>query len=136
MIEGFSKFMSFLQKNTTIDWNVVTSKASFNFSHVPVFTLSFQWWILESLKDFFSVFLPSSKSTTRNTELVRNILIRQLFSSSFNALYFTFKVTSWCFFFVVIFIASATNNRIQTDLKISKHSNIMAFELKHLNLLQ
>ena len=58
------------------------------------------------------------------------------FSSSFNASYFTFKGTSWCFLFVAIFIASATSNRIQTNLKISKHSNIMALELKNLNLLQ
>ena len=34
------------------------------------------------------------------------------------------------FLFVAIFIMSATNNQIQTNLKISKHSNI-AFELKH-----
>ena len=58
------------------------------------------------------------------------------FSSSFNDSYFTFKVTLWCFLFVAIFIASATNNRIQTNLKISNHSNIMAFKLKHLNWLQ
>ena len=37
--EDLSKFMSFLQKNKTTDWNVVTSKASFNFSYVPDFTL-------------------------------------------------------------------------------------------------
>ena len=55
-------------------------------------------------------------------------LLGLLFSSSFNTSYFTFKVTSWCFLFVAIFIASATNNWIQTNLKISKHSNIMAFE--------
>ena len=61
-------------------------------------------------------------------------LLGLTFSSSFNSFYFTFKVTSWCFLFVAIFIASATNNRIQTNLKISKHSNIMAFELKHLKL--
>ena len=46
LIEGLSKFMSFLQKNRTIDWNVVTtidanhfSKASFDFLYAPVFTL-------------------------------------------------------------------------------------------------
>ena len=44
--------------------------------------------------------------------------------------------TSWCFLFVAIFITSATNNRIQTNLKISKQSNIIAFELKHSSLLQ
>ena len=42
----------------------------------PLF--SFQWWILKSFKDFFFVFLPSSKSTTTNTELVCNIFIRSI----------------------------------------------------------
>ena len=125
LIEGLSKFMSFLQKNRTIDWNAVTSKASFNFSYVPVFTLSFQWWILKSFKYFFFVILPSSKSTTRNTELVCNTFIRPTLFKFFNVSYFTFEVTSWCFLFVAIFVASATNNRIQTNLKILKHSTIM-----------
>ena len=40
------------------------------------------------------------------------------------------------FLFVAIFIASFTNNQIQINLKISKHSNIMAFELKRSNVLQ
>ena len=34
------------------------------------------------------------------------------------------------------FIASVTKNPIQTNLKISKRSDIMASELKHSNLLQ
>ena len=37
--------------------------------------------------------------------------------------------------FLAIFVVSATNNRIQANLKISKHSNIMAFELKHSKFL-
>ena len=44
--DGLSKFISFLQRNRTIDWNAVTThwckptqKASFNFLYVPVFTL-------------------------------------------------------------------------------------------------
>ena len=103
------------------------SKASFNFSHAPVFILrrfSDEFW--KALKIFSLFFfqvarlllllLPSIKITTittskyqdyyKNTELVRKIFIRP---SSFNASYFTFKVTSWCILFVVTFIASATN---------------------------
>ena len=91
VIESLSKLMSFLQKSRTTDWNVVTNKASFNFSYVPVFILSFQWWILKNFKDFFSVFFPG----------ILNWFAAHLlglpFSSSFNASYFTFKVTSWCF---------------------------------------
>ena len=48
VIEGLSKFMSFLQKNRTIDWNVLPhidlshfSKVSFNSLYVPVFILPF-----------------------------------------------------------------------------------------------
>ena len=84
VIEGLSKFMSFLQKNRTIDWNVATTHwcKPLQQGFVLLFVcssfhlLSFQWWILKSFKDFFFVFLPSSKSTTMNTELVRNIFIR------------------------------------------------------------
>ena len=76
----------------------------------------------EKLQRFFLFLLPSSKSTTRNTEFV-TFLLGLPFSSSCNASYITFKVSSWCFLFVAIFIASATINRIQTNLKISKHSN-------------
>ena len=135
VIEGLSKFMSFLQKNRTIDLNVVTSKASFNFLYVPVFTLSFQWWILKSFKGFFSVFFQVARVLPGIPNWFAKPLLGLPFSSSFNASYCTFKVTSWCFLFVAILIASAANNRIQTNLKISKHSNYIAFELKHLNLL-
>ena len=108
------------------------SKVSFNgMFHFSLFVVSaFQWWILKSFKGFFFFLLPSSKSTTRNTEFATSLLGLP-FSSSCNASYITFKVSSWCFLFVAIFIASATVNRIQTNLKILKHSNIMAFELKH-----
>ena len=136
VIEGLSKCMSFLQKNRSIDWNAVTSKASFNFLHVPVLTLSFQWWILESFKAFFCFFFQLARILPEILNWFSTPLLGLPFSSSFNAFYFTLKVTSWCFLFVTIFVASATNNRIQTILRISKHSNIMAFELKHLNLLQ
>ena len=124
LIEGLSKFMSFLQKNRTIDWNAVTSKASFNFSYVPVFTLSFQWWILKSFKDFL-FFFQVARVLPGILNWFATPLLGLPFSSSFNASYFTFKVTSWCFLFVAIFVASATNNRIQTNLKILKHSTIM-----------
>ena len=53
------------------------SKASFNFSYVPVFTLcrfSDEFW--KASKIFFFVFLPSRKSTARKTDLARNIFIR------------------------------------------------------------
>ena len=133
-MEGLIKFVSFLQKNRTIDWNVVTAHRCKPRQQGLIYllvcssfhSLSFQWWVMKSFEGFFFVYLPSSNSTTRNTELVCNTFIRSTLSSSFNASYFTFKVTSWCFLFVAIFVASATNNRIETNLKISKHSNIIA----------
>ena len=113
------------------------SKASFNFLYVPFFTLccfSDEFWKASKI---FSLFLfQVARVLPGILNWLATFLLGLSFSSSFNALYFTFKVTSWCFLFVAIFDASATNNRIQTNLKISKHSNIMAFELKHLNLLQ
>ena len=113
------------------------SKASFNFSYVPVFTLcrfSDEFW--KASKIFSLFFFQVARVLPGILNWFATSLLGLPFSSYFNALYFTFKVTSWCFLFVSIFIASATNNRIQTKLKISKHLDIMAFELKHLNLLQ
>ena len=113
------------------------SKASFNFSYVPVFTLcrfSDEFW--KASKIFSLLFFQVARVLTGILNWLATPLLGLPFSSSFNASYFTLKVTSWCFLFVTIFVASATNNRIQTILRISKHSNIMAFELKHLNLLQ
>ena len=113
------------------------SKASFNFSYIQVFTLcrfSDEFW--KASKIFSLLFFQVARVLTGILNWLATPLLGLPFSSSFNASYFTLKVTSWCFLFVAIFIASATNNRIQTILKISKHSNIMAFALKHLNLLQ
>ena len=83
VISGLSKFMSFLQKNGTIDWNVLPridvdhfSKASFNFFYVPFSLFVVSVMNFERLQKFFFVFFPSSKSTTRNTKLVCNIFIR------------------------------------------------------------
>ena len=133
--------MSFLQKSRNIDWNVATThwckplQQSFIWLFVcsSFHSLSFQWWILKSFKDFFF-------QVARALPEILNWFVAALlglpFSSYFNASYFTFKVTSWCFLFVAIFIASTINNRTQTNLKISKDSNIMEFELKHSNLLQ
>ena len=113
------------------------SKASFNFSYVPVFTLcrfSDEFW--KASKIFSLFFFQVARVLPEILNWFATLVLP--FSCSYNASYFTFKVevTSWCFVFVAIFVASATNNRIETNLKISKHSNIIAFELKHLNLLQ
>ena len=91
---------------------------------------------LKSFKDFSLFFFQVAKVLPGILNCFATPLLGIPFSNSFNASYFTFKAPSWCFLFVAIFVASATNNRIQTNLKISKHSNIMEFELKHLNLLQ
>ena len=141
LIEGLGKFMSFLQKKRTIDWNVVTTywckplQQDFIWLFVcsSFHSLLFQWWILKSFRDFvFQVarVLPGILNWFATS------LLGIPFSSSFNTSYFTFKVTSWCFLFVAIFIASASNNRIQTNLKISKYLNVMEFESKHSNFLQ
>ena len=137
VIEAITKFMSFLQKNRTIDWNVVTSKASFNFLYVLVFTLcrfSDEFW--KASKIFSLFFFQVAKVLPGILNCLATPLLSIPFSNSFNASFFTFKVASWCFLFVAIFVASTTDNRIQTNLNISKYSNIMAFELKHSNLLQ
>ena len=145
VIEGFSKFMSFLQKNKTIDWKMLLprsdvshfSKASFNFSYVPVFTLccfSDEFWkasktfslfffhvarVLPGILNWFAISLLGFKVF---------IILRTLFSNS--------KSLHDASFLWPFFIATATNSRMETNLKISKHSNVMAFKLKHLNLLQ
>ena len=145
VIEGFSKFMSFLQKNKTIDWKILLprsdvchfSKASFNFSYVPVFTLccfSDEFWkasktfslfffhvarVLPGILNWFAISLLGFKVFT---------ILRTLFSNS--------KSLHDASFLWPFFIATATNSRMETNLKISKHSNVMAFKLKHLNLLQ
>ena len=114
------------------------SKASFNFSYVPVSTLflfSDEFW--KPSKIFSLFFFQVATVLPGIMNWFPTSLSRLPFSSSFNASYFTFKITSWYFLFVAIFIVSATNNRIHyTNLKISKHSNFMAFKLKHSNLLQ
>ena len=105
------------------------SKTSFNFSHVPVFTLyrfSGEFW--KALKIFSLFFFQVARVLPGILNWLATSLLGLPFSSSFNASYFTFKVTSWCFLFVAVFIKSATNKQIQTNL-ISKHWNIMAFEL-------
>ena len=90
----------------------------------------------ENIQRFFLFFFQVARVLPGIVNWFAASLLGLPFWSNFDALYFTFKVTSWCFLFVAILIASATNNRIQTNLKISKHSNYMAFELKHLNLLE
>ena len=106
-------------------------KASFIFSYAQVFTLchfSDEFW---KASNIFSLFLfQLARVLPAILNWFATSLLGLPFSSSFNASYFTFKVTSWCFLFVAIFIASATNNQIEIILKTSKHSNIMAFELK------
>ena len=77
----------------------------------------------EKLQRFFLFFFQVARVLPGILNWFATPLLGLPSSSSFNALYFTFNVTSWCFLFVAIFIASATNNRIQTNLKISKHSN-------------
>ena len=134
VIESLSKLMSFLQKNRIIDWNVVKNKASL---YVPVFThrrFSDEFW--RALKICSLFFFQVAKVLPEIPNWFVTPLLRLPFSSSFNASHLTFKATSWSFLFVAIFVASATNNGIKRNLKISKHSNIMAFELKHLTLLQ
>ena len=142
VIEGFSKFMSFLQKNKSIDWKMLLPrsdvshfrKASFNFSYVPVFTLccfSDEFW--KASKTFSLFFFQVARVLPGILNWFATPLLGLPFSSYFNASYFTFKVTSWCFLFVAIFVASATNNRIETNLKISKHPNIIA-NLLHSNI--
>ena len=103
------------------------SKASFNFSYVPVFTLC----------HFSDAFWKASKVFSLFFFQVARVLPRILnwFAKFFwcFVLYFQihFAMLSFCSHFT-----SASSNRIQTNLRISKHSNIMGFELKHSNLLQ
>ena len=101
-------------------------------------SLLFQWWILKGFKIFSLFFFQVARVLPGILNWFATSLLGLPFSSSYNASYFIFKVdiTSWCFLFVAIFIASATNSQIETNLKISKHSNIIAFELKHSNLPQ
>ena len=99
-----------------------------------LYCFSDEFW--KALNVFSMIFFQVERKLPGILNWFATSLLCLPFSRSFNSSYFTFKVTSWCFVFVTIFIVSATNNRIQTKLKISKHSNIMAFELKHLNLPQ
>ena len=115
------------------------SKASFKFSYVPVFTLccfSDEFW--KASKIFSLFFFQAARVLPEILDRFATSSLGLPFLSSYNASYFTFKVevNSWCFLFVAIFIASATNNRIEANSNISKHSNIMAFELKLSSLLQ
>ena len=145
VIEGFSKFMSFLQKNKTIDWKILLprsdvshfSKASFNFSYVPVFTLccfSDEFWKVSKTFSLFFFHVARVLSGILNWFAISLlgfkvfIILRTLFSNS--------KSLHDASFLWPFFIATATNSRMETNLKISKHSNVMAFKLKHLNLLQ
>ena len=112
------------------------SKASFNFLYVPVFALccfSDEFW--NASKIFSLFFFQVARVVPGILSWFATSLLGLPFSSSYNASYFTFKVevTSWCFVFVAIFVASATNNRIETNLKISKHPNIIA-NLLHSNI--
>ena len=89
------------------------SKASFNFSYVPVFTLcrfSDEFWKVPRI--FYLFFFQVARVLFGILNWFAISLLGLPFSSSFNASYFTFKVTSWFFLFVAIFIASATNSRI------------------------
>ena len=101
VIEGFSKFMSFLQKNKTIDWKMLLPrsdvshfrKASFNFSYVPVFTLccfSDEFW--KSSKIFSLFFFQVGRVLPGILNWFTTFLLGFPFSSSYNAAYFTFKV--------------------------------------------
>ena len=113
------------------------NKASFNFLYVSVFTIclfSDEFW--KASKIFSLFFFQVARVLPEILNWFVISLLGLPFSSYFNASRFTFNVTSWCFLFLAIFITSATNNRIQTNWKISKHSNIMAFELRHSSLLQ
>ena len=115
------------------------SKASFKFSYVPVFTLccfSDEFW--KASKIFSLFFFQAARVLPEILDRFATSSLGLPFLSSYNASYFTFKVevNSWCFLFVAIFIASATNNQIEANSNISKHSNIMAFELKLSSLLQ
>ena len=108
------------------------SEASFNFSYVSVFTLCrFRDEFWKASKVFSLFFFQVARVPQGILNWFATSLLDLPFSSSYNASYFTFEVeiTSY-FLFVAIFIASATINRIQTSLRISKHSNIMAFKLK------
>ena len=108
------------------------SKASFNFSYVAVFTLCrFNDEFCKASKIFSFLFFQVARVLPGILNWFATSLLDLPFSSSYNASYFTFEVeiTSY-FLFVAIFIASATINRIQTSLRISKHSNIMAFKLQ------
>ena len=124
--------MSFLQKMfgmllPRIDVNHFR-KFSFNFLYIQVFTVchfSDEFW--KASKIFSLLFFHVARVLPGILKWFATPLLGLPFSSSFNGSYFTFKVTSWCF--LAIFVASATNNRIQTNLKISKHSNIVKFEL-------
>ena len=109
------------------------SKASFNFPYAPVVTLCrFSDKLWKASKIFSLFFFQVVRGLPGILNWFATSLLGLPFSISYNALYFTFEVevTSWCFLFVAIFIASATNNQIEIILKTSKHSNIMAFKLK------
>ena len=121
VIEGLSKFMSFLQKNRTIDWNVVTSKASFNFLYVLVFTLcrfSDEFW--KASKIFSLLFFQVARVLPGILKWFAKPLLGLPFSSSFNASCFTFRATSWCFLFCGHFCR--VSQRFQ-NIRILWHSN-------------
>ena len=94
------------------------SKASFNFSYVPVFTLccfSDEFW--KTSKIFSLFFFQVERVLPEILNWFATSLLGLPFSVSFNVSYFPFKITSWSFLFVAIFIASATNNRIRKKIK-------------------
>ena len=89
-----------------------------NFRYVPVFTLcrlSVEFW--KASKIFFFVFLLSNKSTTRNTELVSNILIKATFLKFF---YFQshFMKLPFCGHFY-----RASHQQSNSNIRILWHSN-------------
>ena len=69
------------------------NKDLFNFSYFPVFTLVVLVVNFEKFQRFcfFFVFLPGSKSTTRNTEFVFNMFISHIFFKFFQCFVLHFQ---------------------------------------------
>ena len=88
----------------------------------------------ESFKDFFFAFLPSSKSTTRNTKLVRNTFIRPTLFNFFKCfvLYFQshFMILPFCGHFCCVSHQQSNSNKFK-DLKTFEYYGIWieTFEL-------
>ena len=142
VIEDLSKFMSFLLKNRTTDWNAVTTQMqttlarlhlTFRMFHFSLFVVSVRNF--EKLQRIFVVvFLPISKSATRNTELVRNIFIRSTLFKFFwwFVLYFQshFMMLPFCGHFYQVSHQQLNSNRFK-DFKSFEYygTRIETFEL-------